>query len=182
MPDTLLKFAVIAIGLLTLLYFGRRWLRRRRRPRPLPAVDLTLDVESLGTAGPPAEGVLVKFYNVPVHLAAIVVAPPDRLDAVFEAIVPGLGQAVVDHRPLIRRWPVQLSSTGFAHSFFRHVKLPGEGGKGTPWCAAAGMVKVNDQPVTVGLVLRSQSANNLGQTIVESETKWLDLVRIRLPQ
>jgi len=149
---------------------------------------LTIDVAALGTGGPPPDGPVLEHYNVPVRLAAIVVAPagraralppPEQLDAVFEAIVPGLSRVVAAHGPLVRRWPEQLSSTGFAHSFFRHAKLPGDGGKGTPWCSAAGTAKMHGQPVMAGLVMRSDEPNSLGQLVVEHETKWLDVLRIR---
>ena len=187
-PGDPVKYAVIAIAVLVILYIVRRILRRRRRAVSLLAADLTLNVELLGTAGPPAGDAVLEHYHVPMRLAAVVVAPagrmtrlppPDQLDTVFEAIVPGLADMVTAHEPLVRRWPAQLSSMGFAHSFFRNAKLPGDGGKGTHWCSAAGMIKVEGQPVMVGLIMRSQSPNSLGQTVIEQETKWLDIVRIR---
>lgn len=188
-PGDFIKYLLIAIGFLLILDLVRRVLRRRRRGVSLLAADLTLNVDLLGTAGPPPGDATLEHYHLPMRLAAVVVAPagrmtrlppPDQLDTIFEAIVPGLAGMVAAHKPLIRRWPPQLSSAGFAHSFFRNAKLPGDGGKGTHWCSAAGMIKVDGQPVMIGLVMRSQSPNSLGQTVVEHETKWLDIVRIRL--
>jgi hypothetical protein len=187
-PGDLLKYVLIAVGGLALLYIAHRVLKRLRRKPPLPEPDLTIDVESLGTAGPPTGGPLLEHYNVPMRLAAVVLAPvgrvrqlppPDELDVVFDAVVPGLAQVVRSHGPSLYRWPQQLSSTGFAHSFFRNASLPGDGGKGTPWCAAAGVVKVEGQPVMVGIVMRSELPNSLAQTVVERETNWLDLLRVK---
>jgi hypothetical protein len=107
--------------------------------------------------------------------------PPDELGRVFEAIVPGLSQVVRTHNTFVRRWPAQLSTHGFAHAFFRHARLPGDGGKGTVWCSAAGVVRIQDEPVMAALLMQSDSPNSLGQTVVEQETKWLDIVRVRFP-
>jgi len=188
LPGDLLRYAIVLVVAIVVLYIVWRLLRRRRTRLPMAEPVLAVDVDSLGTWGPPADAPVLEHYNVPVRLAAIVVAPagragalppPDQLDAVFEAIVPGLARVVATHATLVRCWPEQLSSTGFAHSFFRHVKLPGDGGKGTPWCSAAGMTKMEGKPVMAGLVMRSEGANSLGQFIVEHETKWLDVLRIR---
>ena len=187
-PGDLLRYAIVLIVAAVLLYVVWKLLRRRRGRLPLVEPDLTIDVASLGTWGPPPDAPVLEHYNVPVRLAAIVVAPagrarklppPEQLGDVFEAIVPGLARIVATHDTLVRCWPEQLSSTGFAHSFFRHAKLPGDGGKGSPWCSAAGMAKMQGQPVMAGLVMRSHEPNSLGQFICEHETKWLDVLRVK---
>lgn len=105
--------------------------------------------------------------------------PDDQFAALLEAVIPGLDQVAARHRPVIRRWPNQLSVTGFAHVFFNNAKLPGTGGKGTPWSSVAGACKFQDKPVMVGLVLRAAKPNSLGQTIVEAEHQWLGCLRVR---
>ena len=183
-----LRYAIVAIVALVALYLLWRLLRRRRGKLPLVEPDLTIDVGSLGTAGPPAAAPVLEHYNVPMRLAAVVVAPAgrarplpprDQLAGVFEAIVPGLAQVVATHDTLVRCWPEQLSISGFAHAFFRHVKLPGDGGKGTQWCSAAGLVKSRGQSVMAGLLMFSRQPNSIGQMIVEHETKWLDILRVK---
>jgi hypothetical protein len=187
----LLPALVTLVIAIVVLYVVWRLVRRRRGRLPLVEPDLGIDVASLGTWGPPPGAPVLEHYNVPVRLAAIVVAPagrarrlppPEQLGGVFEAIVPGLADVVATHDTLVRCWPEQLSSTGFAHSFFRHVKLPGDGGKGTQWSSAAGMAKIRGQPVMAGLLMRSERPNSLGQFIVEHETKWLDILRVKPPQ
>ena len=157
--------------------------------KPLQAV--TIDVASLDTAGPPPGAPTLEHYHLPMRLAAVVVAPAgrarplppqDQLAGVFESIVPGLAQVVATHNALIRCWPEQLSISGFAHAFFRHVRLPGDGGKGTPWSSAAGLVKVRGQSVMAGLLMVGRQPNTIGQMIVEQETKWLDVLRVKPPQ
>ncbi len=153
-----------------------------------PVVDLTIDVGTLGQTGPPPGPPVLECHNLPVRLAAMVLAPAGRVQEVpahaglvelYEALVPGLAAVVGAHRPLVRRWPAQLSTRGFAHLFFQHVRLPGEGGRGTPWCSAAGVMKLRDQPLMVGLVMRTEAPNSHGQTIVVSAEQWLDLLRVR---
>ena len=182
------SYAVIAAVVLVILYVVWRVVGRRRPEAPPDERDLAIDVASLPSEGPPSEGPALEYYYVPVRLAAIVLAPAgragrvpslDRLSQVFEAIVPGLGQVVLAHQPLVRRWPEQLSISGFAHAFFRLVKLPGDAGKGTAWCSAAGVAKPKGGSVMVGLVMRAESENNFGQTIIERDTKWLDVLRVR---
>jgi hypothetical protein len=161
----------------------------RRRPKWLPPPpDLTIDVGELGQQGPPGDGPVLEFYNIPVRLAAVILAPVGRgrdlpsggqLPRVFDAIVPGLDRIVELHRPRICRWPSQLSSSGFAHTMFANVRLPGEAGKGTPWSSVAGIFKIQGQPLMAGLVVIAQRPNSLGQTVVDSEEKWLGCLRVK---
>ncbi|MHC4405264.1 MAG: hypothetical protein ACYTG0_36925 [Planctomycetota bacterium] len=179
---------VLALAVLVGVILGARYLKLRRRWRRPPEVDLSIDIGTLGTAGPPPGPPMLEHYYVPVRLAAVVLSPagrahrlppPAQLGRIYEAIVPGLAEVVAVHEPLIRRWPEQLSTSGFAHAMFRHVKLPGDGGKGTAWCSAAGMVKIGNQSVMVGLVMRSDGANNFGQLMIKRETQWLDVLRVK---
>jgi hypothetical protein len=183
----LLKYAIIATIVLAIVYFVLRILRK---PKPAPAAppDTGIDVKGLLDQGPPPAGPMLYFYNVPVRLAALVLAPAGRarqlppvnqLDAVADALLPGLSQVIAAHRPVVRRWPAQISSRGFALAFFNQAKLPGEGGKGTPWCAAAGAFKLGKTPIMAGLVMRSAAPTNLGHVIVEQEAQWLDALRVK---
>ena len=184
----LVKYAVIAVVVLVVLFILWKLLTRRKREPVRQVPDLAIDVLALGTEGPPAGGPVLEFYNVPARLAAVVLAPAGRvrqlpplnqLDAVYEAIVPGMARVVATHRPLLRRWPAQLSPRGFAHTFFTHARLPGEGGKGTPWCSAAGLVKIEGQPVMAGLVMRTESPSSHSQETIESEEQWLRILQIK---
>ncbi len=183
----LFKYAILATLLLAVAYVVLKILRGQR-PAPQPQAEPGIDVKRLLDQGPPPAGPMLYFYNVPVRLAALVLAPAGRarelppanqLDAVADALVPGLAQVIAAHRPVVRRWPAQISSRGFALAFFNQARLPGEGGKGTPWCAAAGVFKLGKTPIMAGLVMRAAAPTNLGHVIVEQEAQWLDVVRVK---
>lgn len=182
------KYGVTALVLFLVAYAAWRIVKRRRPKLSKDEPEQGIDVMALPTEGPPPVGPSLYYYNVPVRLAAIVLAPAGRvrdlpplnqLNDVFDAIVPGLAMVVSTHRPLYRRWPAQLSSRGFAHKFFGHAKLPGQGGKGTPWCSAAGIFKIEGQPFMAGLVMRAETTTNLGQQTIEEEAQWLDILRAK---
>ena len=184
----LLRYFLPSIVAVVVLWIVWRLLHRRR-PASMPlAPDLKVLVESLGDAGPPKGPPILEFYNLPVRLAAIVLAPvgrtgelppDDELSPLIEAIVPGLDKVAALHRPLVRRWPSQISGRGFAHLFFANARLPGDGGKGTPWSSMAGVFKVRGKPVMAGLVFRAEGPNSLGQTIIDAEHQWLGCLRVR---
>jgi len=184
----LLKWVLLAVLVVAVFYVAWRILRRPKGRLPRHAPDLAIDVTALPAAAPPADAPKLYYYNVPVRLAVLVLAPAGRvrelpplgqLDGIMEAIVPGLSQVVAAHRTVVRRWPGQLSVNGFVHQFFANAKLPGQGGKGTPWSSAAGMLKIEGQTLIAGLVLRAEAPTNLGQMIVEREAQWLDILRIK---
>ena len=174
----------VAVALLV----ARRLLGGRCRPAVKGEPDLAIDVMALPTVGPPPGGPHLAYFDVPVRLAAVVLAPSGRIrelpplnkmNEVFDSIVPGLSGVIAAHRPVYRKWPPQLSVRGFAHMFFGHAQLPGQGGKGTPWCSAAGLFKVDGQVFMAGLVMRAETTTNLGQRIIEEEAQWLDILRIK---
>jgi hypothetical protein len=180
--------ALLAAVILIVLWIAGRMFRRRRRASLPPAEDLSIQVASLGENGPLPGPPFLEFYNLPMRLAAVVLAPVGRtaelpsdveLPTLIEAIVPGLDRVAALHRPLVRRWPNQVSANGFAHLFFNHARLPGDGGKGTPWSSMAGVFKMNGKPVMAALIFRAAEPNSIGQTIVESEHQWLGCLRVR---
>ena len=128
--------------------------------------DLKIDVVTLGEQGPPHGPPVLEFYNLPVRLAAVVfvpaglgreLPPAEQLPPLLDAIIPGLDKVAALHGSVVRRWPKQVSATGFAHLFFSNAKLPGTGGKGTPWSSVAGVFKYQGNPVMAGLVLSPKS-------------------------
>jgi hypothetical protein len=180
-------FLPIAIVVIVLAVSFRLFRRRRRTPLP-SSPKLTIPLATLGENGPPPGLPVLEFYNVPMRLAAVVLAPVGRMSELppdeellplVEAIVPGLDKIAELHRPLIRRWPSQVSVNGFAHLFFSNAKLPGDAGKGSPWSSMAGMFKAKGTPVMAGLVFRAAQPNSLGQQIIESEHQWLGCLRVR---
>lgn len=184
----LIRYAILAAVLLAVVYVLRRVLGKQKKAAVEQAPGMGIDVKELLAQGPPPAGPALSFFNVPVRLSALVVAPAGRghelppvtqLESVIDAIVPGLARVVIAHRPVVRKWPAQISNRGFAHVLFTQAKLPGDGGKGTPWCAVAGMFRIGKTAVLAGLIMRSASPTNLGQVILEHETQWLDVVRVK---
>jgi len=188
MDADLLKWLALGALVVVVLYVVWRISRRPKGRLPQQVPDLAIDVMALPTVAPPSDAPKLLYYGVSVRLAALVLAPAGRvrelpplnqLGEVIDAIFPGLARVVAAHRTLVRRWPAQLSVHGFAHQFFTYAKLPGQGGKGTPWSSAAGVFKMEGQPVMAGLILRAEGPTNLGQMIVEREAQWLDILRIQ---
>lgn len=184
----ILVLALAVAALLAAVVVAWRLLAWRARPIRLPEPDLAIDVKTLGNEGPPGNGATLLFYHVPVRLAVVVMAPvgadrqiptPDEIGPVYDSVVPFFSRVVADHHPVVRFWGTQLSPRGFAHAFFASVRLPGDQGKGTPWASAAGVFKAKGAPVMVGLVFRAAADVYIGQTICETETKWLDILRVQ---
>jgi hypothetical protein len=187
MPTDLLTWLLLAVAIVAVLLAAWRVLRPKRK-LPLQVPDLTIDVMALPTESPPADAPKLSYYGVSVRLAALVLAPAGRvrelpplnhLGDVIDAIFPGLAQVVAAHRTLVRRWPMQVSVKGFTHQFFTHAKLPGQGGKGTPWSEAAGVFKIEGQPLMAGLVFLAAAPTTIGQMIIEREAQWFDILRIQ---
>ena len=164
-------------------------LLRRRSPEEKPAdLDLKIDVMALGVEGPPEADVQLECYSVAVRLAVLVVAPVGRAGSIPEAdqlldvvdqLAPGMVDMVSQHQPIVRFWEPQLSSQGFVSSFFHNVQLPGDKGRGTPWCSVAGKFNSGDHHYLVGLVFRAAQPNSIGQVAIQSDEQWNDIVRIR---
>lgn len=177
--------ALAALVLLAVVFL----LLRRRRTGSLPAEpDLSIDLAAFADHGPPADGPRLEFYGTPVRLAVLVLASAGRnspapteseLRELIDDLVPGLWAVVESHRPLIRCWPFQLSSQGFAHAFFKHVPLPGGRGKGTPWSAVAGRFETGARQLLAGVVCVADRPNSLGQVTVAHVGQWLDVLRVR---
>ena len=189
--SSLIQLVVVAAAVVILLIVVRliqRVLRRRARARGRIEPELAIDVARLSVEPPPKSGPGLLFYNVPVRLIAIVLAPAGRagvlpdadgMPALLDAVVPGLAEVVATHKPVRLRWPEQLSGSGFAHSFFIHARLPGEAGKGTPLSSAAGIAKTHLGSVMIAMVVRAERANSYGQQILETEGDWLRAFQTR---
>ncbi len=188
LPENWLAWVIVALVVLIALYVAYKVLAGGGRRRPKEVSDLAIDVMALGSQGPPPGAPVLEFYNTPVRLAAVVLAPAGRvrelppdedLADTFDAILPGLARVVDTHRPLVRRWPPQMSAKGFAHTVFQHCRLPGEGGKGSPWSTAAGLFKIEGQPLMAALIVRTSQPTNHGQHIIEAPEGWLACLRVK---
>jgi hypothetical protein len=187
LPAEYIITGAVVIGLLLLIGSLRFFRRRRRIPLP-PPIDLTIDLAELGDAGPPTGNRSLELYNLPVRLAAIIIAPAGRgaqlptgtpPAALADEIVPGLSDVVDAHKTRIYEWPAQLSTHGFSHTLFSNISLPGDRGKGTPWSVIAGRVEAGQQTFLAGVIVRAEAANSLGQFVLDRPGQWLDLLRVR---
>ncbi len=173
---------VVVLGLIALV------LRRGKRAPTTETETLAINLAALSIAGPPATGPQLEMYNVPVRLAVLVLAPVGRagqippneqLPSIVDALVPNLMEVLTAHQPEFRRWPPQLSSQGFTQVFFNNVPLPGDGGKGTPYCGAAGRFDTPAGPFLAGLVCVADKPNALGQVTITQPGQWLDVFRVK---
>ena len=181
---------VLVVGLLAVmaLVWLLWWFRPGRQFEQSAEGDWTIDVSELIDVGPPPDGPQLECYNVPVRLCGLVLASAGRgtelptkeeLPAVIDEMLPGFLQVLQAHQPKLFRWSAQLSSRGFTQAFFANTRLPGDRGRGTPWCAIAGRFEVRGQGILVGIICRSTKQNSLSQIVVQREGQWLDIMRVR---
>jgi hypothetical protein len=180
--------AVLAAALLIVAYL---LLRRKRGPAAASddLDDRGIDVASLDASPPAATGPQLEIYGTPHRVAVVVMAPAGRngtvppkkeLPALAEFLFPNLGAVLIASQPQYVRWPPQLSSQGFVQSFFNKLSLPGDHGKGTPWCSLAGKLEAHGQLYLIGLVCCAAAPNGLGEITVEHSGEWLQILRARL--
>jgi len=146
-----------------------------------------IDIPALDSVGPPRGNPRIEIYGTPARVAIFVLAPVGRdgslpprqfLPRLVDDLVPGLMAVLERHQPIFRRWPEQLSNQGFIHSFFNHMPLPGDKGKGTPWCSITGRFESEGQTYLAGLVCCCDKPNGLSEFIIEHAGQWLDIVRV----
>jgi len=182
--------AAVMVGLMVLIsavMLVRRWRQRRRKPKWVEP-DLRIDVARLELR-PVPEVPMLLFHSEPVRLDIVVLAPAGRTGSLpppqswpmlMEAVAPGLMRVVQTHEPQFVRWPSQLSINGFIHQFFRNVVLPGDRGRGTPFCAAVGPARGTDgQLFLIGMIMHADHPLFLSFEEVESETMWRRLIEVR---
>ena len=179
--------AAVAAVALVLVALVIRSLRKRRTSPATESADLKIEVASLQLPSPAKDAPRMDFYSTQVQLAVIVVAPVGRnrsqlaledLPAIIESLQPNMMRVVNAHKPKVRRWPAQLSAQGFTQAFFNNIVLPGNRGKGTPWCSVAGKIAKDDEQFLVGIACRGAKANSLGQVVIQHEGQWLDVLRV----
>ena len=180
--------AALILCLGTMLFLIFRLFRKRSSPAPDQQDELTINVAALPATPPPKDGTQLEVYGTPVRLAVIVLAPvgrggeippPAEWAVTLENLLPGLQEIVSRHQPQVVLWPNQLSSQGFLQAFFNLAALPGDHGKGTPWCSAAGKFEGGGQQYLAGLICCAAGPNSLGEMTVDKPGQWLSVLRVR---
>ena len=180
-----LAFVVVVSFVAAIVVF---MLKRTPPAAPQEKPDVAIRVSSLQEEGPSAAGPQLECYGVRVRLAALVIAPVGRANTIPETeallnvvdqLVPGLVDVVSVDQPVVRFWAPQLSSQGFVNAFFHQVSLPGDRGKGTPWCSVAGKFSTAGQQFMIGFVFRAAEPNGLSAIAIQHDGQWNDVLRIR---
>jgi len=195
-PDLILLLEIWQFGsglLLLAAGFGTLILAKMypRRTAPIRETETwvpSIDVESLEATGPNPSGPRLEIYGTPVRVAVVVLAPVGRdsemprheeVPRILEQLIPRLSGVTEFQSPDVHIWPEQLSSQGFTNSFFNNVALPGERGKGTPWCSVAGKFTAAARQYLIGLVCCGEQENGLAQLVIEHEGRWNDVLRVK---
>lgn len=171
-----------AVGLLLLLLLALKLFGGKKKP------DLESGQREDLSSYPPAPTSGKRHYelsvnNVPVRLRLAVVAPVGKkpigpVDSVLEQVLRGLGEVAIDDKSRQRTWPAQLSSAGFAPTFFRLTKKPEADGKPSRWVLLAGPARAGGVPVLLALACQTDSPTTLG-LITLSEKQWNEVLRVQ---
>jgi len=179
-PFFWLAVAVVLLALWLLL-------RRQATPGGERAQGDSIDLSEFVVGGPPEGPSSVEFYGTPVRLQLIVLAPMGRhsqlpaneeLPHVLNHFISGFTRLSGLHRPVLFRWPEQLSAQGFYQAFFNQLSLP-DHGKGSCWSAVAGRFTVSDTQYLVGMAFTAEKVNGMGEVTVQHEGQWFDVLRIK---
>ncbi len=179
--DTLLALGGAVVAGLVLLLLVVMFLSRRKG-RSDPEGGLAEDLATY----PPAPGELgdyrVSVLTQPGRLRLVVLAPVGKKplgepEAVLGQVLRGLGDVAEADKPRIRIWPPQLSSQGFAPTFFRLTKRPGAEGQPSRWVLLAGPARAGDVPVLLGLAVLLDAPSKLGRMTL-GELEWAEALDV----
>jgi hypothetical protein len=175
-----LTYLVAAGGAVLFVVFCLVFFRPRKKVDPEEGLT-----EDLSNIPPPAAGprhyqLLVR--NTPVRLRYVVVAPVGKqpvgkVDSVLEQVFRGLGEVALADKARVRVWPPQLSTAGFAPTFFRLSKRPDPHGAPSRWVLLAGPARAGGTPVLVGLAAQTDAPTTLG-LFTMNEAQWAEVLRV----
>jgi hypothetical protein len=178
--NNLLLYGAGAVGGVFVLFVVIVFLRRGKPANP--EAGLAEDLSTFPAAPKGQRHYQLLVMSQPVRLRLVVVAPVGKkplgkVDSVLEQVFRGLGEVSIDDKPRIRVWPPQLSSTGFAPTFFRLTKRPDPDGKPSRWILLAGPARAGGMPVLIGLGVQTDSPTRTG-LVTLSETQWNEVLRV----
>jgi hypothetical protein len=179
--NTLLLYGAAAAGGMLVLVLLIVWLRRAKGPSN-PESNLFEDLSKLPQPGKGKRHYQLLVMSQPVRLRLVVVAPVGKkpigkVDSVLEQVFRGLGEVAIDDHPRIRLWPPQLSSAGFAPTFFRLTRRPEPAGRPSRWILLAGPARAGSTPVLIGMAVYADAPMTAGLVTVD-ETQWNEILRV----
>ena len=179
-PDNVAFLGAVGVGAFVVLLLLFAAMRRGKKGDP--ETGLGDDLSTLPPAPKGPRHYQLYVMNQPARLRLVVIAPVGKktvgkVDSALEQIFRGLGEVSFDDKPRIRIWPAQLSTTGFAPTFFRLTKSPDAEGKASRFVMLAGPARAGAMPVLLGLVVEVEERSKLGK-LTMTETQWGEVLRV----
>jgi hypothetical protein len=170
------------IGLVVVALVWRIFARRIRPDESDNISDFQL---VLLAPAPPVDRSPLLFEGQPVRLRLVALAPPgrnadltpDMADGILQSIFYGLGKVFRTESPHVQVWPPQISQTGFAPIFFRHLVRPEPPDTPSRWILLAGPAKAGARTVLLGMALEVGEPSPRGNVRMKAE-QWSDKLRV----
>ena len=89
----------------------------------------------------------------------------------------GLGELIKADKPRVCIWPPQLSSSGFAPTFFRLVESPDPPATRSHWIRIAGPIKIAGKSYLLGLACLADHTSKIG-TFNVTVNEWRERLAI----
>jgi hypothetical protein len=171
--------ALVLALFVCIVFLGRG---KKKKPIRNPEAGLTEDLATYPPAPPTHGEYALRVMNLPARIRLLVVAPVgkkpiDDPEGLLDQVLYGLGAAARQDKPRVRIWPPQLSSEGFAPTFFRVTRKPEPAGKPSGWVLLAGPARAGAQPILLGLALYTETPNQLGLMTMR-ELQWNEVLRV----
>jgi hypothetical protein len=171
--------AALVLALFVCVVFLRRG---KKKPHRNPEAGLAEDLATYPPAPPTHGEYTLRVMNLPARIRLVVVAPVGKKpiedpEGLLDQVLYGLGAAARQDKPRVKIWPPQLSSEGFAPTFFRLTRKPEPAGKPSGWVLLAGPARAGAQPILLGLALYSETPNQLGLMTMR-ELQWNEVMRV----
>jgi hypothetical protein len=179
-PDNVAFLGAVGIGAFVVLLLLFSVMKRQKKVDP--EAGLGDDLSTLPPAPKGQRHYQLYVMNQAARLRLVVVAPVGKkavgkVDSALEQVFRGLGEVSFDDKPRIRIWPPQLSTTGFAPTFFRLTRSPDADGKPSRFVMLAGPARAGATPVLLGLVVEVEDRSKLGK-LTMTETQWGEVLRV----
>ena len=179
-PDNVAFLGAVGVAAFVVLLLLFAVMKRGKKGDP--EAGLGEDLSTLPAAPKGQRHYQLYVMNQPARLRLVVIAPVGKktvgkVDSALEQIFRGLGEVSFDDKPRIRIWPPQLSTTGFAPTFFRLTRSPDAEGKPSRFVMLAGPARAGAMPVLLGLVVEVEDRSKLGK-LTMTETQWGEVLRV----